>query len=79
MNFLHCYKSRNVRSISWPLAGKLHVTKPGEVLHFDYFYIGKGNGGLWYALLLKDEFSLHSRLVPRKAACADNASAEISR
>ena len=78
-NCLHCFTSHNARTVPRPLASTLHASKPGEVLHFDYLYLGKGTQELWYALLLKDDFSSYSWLSPCKSACTENVSDAIAR
>ena len=56
-----------------PLAHALHGSKPNEVLHFDYLYLGPGSDSLNYVSILKDNFSSYVWLFPTESADADNA------
>jgi Integrase zinc binding domain len=54
-----------------PLGTQLHATKPNEILHFDFLYIGLSRDGKHqYLLLLKDDLSGYLRLVPCRTADA---------
>lgn len=59
-------------------AGALHAKKAKEILHFDFLYMGKSLKEFWYFLLLRDDFSSYSRLVPCNVANAGNAEHAIS-
>jgi transposase InsO family protein len=55
-----------------PLTTQLHPTKPNEILHFDFLYIGLSRDGKYqYLLLLKDDLSGHIWLVPCRTANAE--------
>jgi transposase InsO family protein len=52
-----------------PLGTQLHATKPNEILHFDFLYIGLSRDGKYqYLLLLKDDLSGYLWLVPCRTA-----------
>jgi IS30 family transposase len=58
-----------------PLGTQLHATKPNEILHFDFLYIGLSRDGKHqYLLLLKDDLSGHLWLVPCRM---DDAAATV--
>ena len=54
---LHCIVSRTGSIIPRPLAHSMHASKPNEILHLDYLYMGTGVGEQKYCLILKDDFS----------------------
>jgi hypothetical protein len=48
-----------------PLGTQLHATKPNEILHFGFLYIGLSRYGKYqYMLLFKNDFSGYLWLVP---------------
>jgi hypothetical protein len=54
-----------------PLSTQPHTTKPNEILHLDFFYIGLSRDGKYqYLLLLKDDLSGYLCLVPCQTADA---------
>jgi hypothetical protein len=54
-----------------PLGTQLHATKPNEILHFDFLYIGLSRDRKYQCLLLlKDELSGYLWLVPCRTADA---------
>lgn len=53
-----------------PFGHALHATKPNELLHMDYLYIGPGENDAKYILILKDDASGAVRLIVCKAADA---------
>ena len=54
---LVCLLSGSGSKIPRPLGHQLHAEKVGELLHFDYLYIGESKSGCEYILILKDDFS----------------------
>jgi Integrase core domain len=56
-----------------PFAETLHSDKPGEILHFDFRYMGPSLTGELYALILKDDASMYTWLIAAKRADADTA------
>jgi hypothetical protein len=55
-NCLHCVATIPGDKVPRPLGTQLHATKPSEILHFDFLYIGLSRDGKYqYLLLLKDD------------------------
>jgi Integrase core domain len=50
----------------------LHATKPNEVIHFDYLYMGKPVDDAEYVLIVKEDFSNYVWLKQCKHADADS-------
>lgn len=55
-----------------PFSQTLHSTIPGELIHFDFLFLGTSREGYKYALLIKDDASAYCWLVPTKRADADS-------
>ena len=68
---LHCIASAPGTVVPRPLGHGLHATKPNKLLHFDFCYMGKGDKGNIYTLVLKDDFSSYVWLIPSKEATAE--------
>jgi hypothetical protein len=65
-NCLHCVATITGRKAPCPLGTKIHATKPNEVLHFDFLYIGLSRDGKYqYLLIFKDDLSGYIWLVPK--------------
>jgi hypothetical protein len=70
-NCLHCVATITGDKVPRPLGTQLHATKPNEILHFGFLYIGLSRDGKYqYLLLLKDDLSRHQWLVPCRTAHA---------
>jgi hypothetical protein len=70
-NCLHCVATLPRDKVPRPLGTQLHATKPIEILHFDYLYIGLSRDGKYlYLLLLKDGLGGYLWLVPCHTADA---------
>jgi Integrase zinc binding domain len=70
-NCLHCVATIPGNKMPLPLGTQLHATKPNEILHFDFLYIGLSrNGKYQYFLLLKDDLRGYLWLVPCRTADA---------
>jgi Integrase core domain/Integrase zinc binding domain len=70
-NCLHCVATIPEDKVPRPLGTQLHATKPNEILHFDFLYIGLSRDGTYqYLLLLKDDLSGYLWIVPRRTADA---------
>lgn len=52
-----CLLSDSGQKVPRPLGHQLHADKVGELLHFDYLYIGESKNAKEYILILKDDFS----------------------
>ena len=60
-----------------PLAHTMHASKPNEILHIDFLYMGQGTNDKNYCLILKDDFSSYVWLFPCTSADADAAAEAI--
>jgi transposase InsO family protein len=70
-NCLHCDATIPADKVPRPLGTQLHATKPNEILHFDFMYIGLSRDGKYqYLLLLMDDLSSYLWLVPCRTADA---------
>jgi hypothetical protein len=70
-NCLHCVATSPGDRAPHPLGTQLHATRPNEILHFDFLYIGLSRDGKYqYLLLLKDDLSGYLWLVPCRTADA---------
>jgi Integrase core domain len=68
---LHYVATISGDKVPLPLGTQLHATKPNEILHFDFLYIGLSTD--WkhqYLLLFKDDLSGYLWLVPCRTADA---------
>ena len=54
---LVCLLSSSGEKVRRPLGSQIHAEKVGELLHFDYLYIGESSNNKQYILILKDDFS----------------------
>ena len=54
---LLCIIAKSGNRIPRRLSSGIHATKPGEILHFDYLYLGRSSGVEKYVLVLKDDLS----------------------
>ena len=68
---LHCVASAPGTIVPRPLGSAVHATKPNKLLHFDFCYMGKGDKGNIYTLILKDDFSSYVWLIPSKEASSE--------
>lgn len=76
---LFCNLSKTGAKIPRPLAATLHASRPNEVLHFDYLYMGGSDSGEIYVLVLKDDFSGYAWLEPTKSANAEHTASTLAR
>jgi hypothetical protein len=68
-NCLHCVATIPGGKVQRPLGTQLHATKPKEILHFDFLYIGFSRDGKYqYLQLLKDDLSGYLWIVPCRTA-----------
>jgi hypothetical protein len=64
-NYLHCIATIAEDKVPRPLGTQLPATKPNEILHFDFLYIGLPRDGKYqYLLLLKEDLSRYQWVVP---------------
>lgn len=67
---LHCLCTRGGIITPRPWGEQIHGTKPNEVLHFDFLFLGLASTGKKYVLVLKDDASKYVWL--RAAVAADS-------
>ena len=60
---LLCLQTKGGKIIPRPLGRTIQATKPNEVLHFDYYYVGEATNGWTYVLVMKDGLSHFVELV----------------
>ena len=70
---LLCVSTTGGLRVPRPYGHALHATKPNEILHFDYLYIGAGDRRQKYVLILKDDLSGYVWLEPSAVADATTA------
>lgn len=78
-NCLLCVLSRSGSKVPRPLATTLHATKPNNVLHFDYLFLGEGPHANKYALVVKDDFSGYCWISPTPTASSEHAAETLAR
>jgi hypothetical protein len=61
---LHCRSTLGGTIEPRPWGEALHASRPNEVLHFDFLFMGPADTGAQYLLLLKDDLSIFVWLVP---------------
>lgn len=65
--------TRTGERIPRPLPTALHGSRPNEVVHCDYLYIGASNESEMYVLLLRDDFSSFVWIWPTTPADSESA------
>ena len=71
---LHCVSSQTGETrVPRTLSERLHASASSDILHTDYLYIGLGNQGMQYILVLKDDFSGLLWLRPTRSCTAMDA------
>ena len=76
---LLCLMSKSGNKVPRPLAMTLHATKPHEVIHFDYLFLGESDKDNKYALVVKDDLSGYIWLEPTASANSEHAADVLSR
>ena len=76
---LHCLTGKTGHKIPRSLSMTLHGTKPNEVIHFHFLYMGHGIDGLKYILVIRDDISSYLWLVPTGKADAEAAADGLAR
>jgi len=76
---LLCIMAKSGNKIPRPLSTTLHGSKPNEVLHFDYLFLGKSIDDSKYVLALKDDISGYCWLAPTSNANGEFAAATLAR
>ena len=70
---IHCIVSRAGPKITRPLPSALHGSRPGEVVHMEFLYLGPSTTGQLYVLILRDDFSSFVWLFSGNTADSDTA------
>lgn len=77
---LHCIITRNGERIPKPLATVLDSQWPNEVIHMDFLYMGPTEKtNLKYVLLLKDDLTSYSWLMPFQNQDSEAAVSALSK
>lgn len=74
---LHCIMTRAGSLIPRPLSHAIHGSRPNEVIHLDFLYLGQGTDQKNYVLILKDDFSSYVWLFPADAATSEVAAESL--
>lgn len=75
---LHCIATRTGGMIRRPLGSALHGSRPNEVIHMDYLYMGPSVTDATYLLVIKDDFSSFTWLWPTSSASSEAAADALS-
>lgn len=76
---LLCIMARDGKRVPRPLALTLHATRPNEVLHFDYLFMGESEADTRYVLVVKDDISGYAWLAPSEKASAEHTAETLTR
>lgn len=68
---IHCMSTESAERVPQPLGSALHGSRPNEVIHFDYCYMGSAENGQKYVLIIKDDLSSYTWLYPCEQADAE--------
>lgn len=77
-NWLHCIVTRDEEIIPRPLGTALHGSRPNEVLHCDYLFMGPSHAGDRYVLIVRDDLSSHCSFWPTTSPTADSATEALA-
>ncbi|CAM9468806.1 unnamed protein product [Sphacelaria rigidula] len=80
---LHCVNTRAGEIVPRSYGDTVHGTAPGEVVHFDFLYVGSSGpegahdlpdeGGFWYVLVIMDDMPNFVWLEPTEACTAETS------
>ena len=76
---LLCVLAKSGNKIPRPLSTTLHATKPNEVIHFDYLFLGDSENDKKYVFVIKDDLSGYCWLEPNVSADAEHAAEVLAR
>lgn len=76
---LLCILAKSGNKMSRPLSTTLHATKPNEVIHFDYLFLGDGDEDHKYVLVDKDDLSGYCWLEPSTSEDSEHTSDVLAR
>ena len=69
---LLCVLAKGGNKIPRPLSTTVHATKPNEVIHFDYLFLGESENDHKYVLVVKDDLTGYCWLEPTTTADAEH-------
>lgn len=76
---LLCVLSKGGNKVPRPLSTTVHATKPNEVIHFDYLFLGESEDDRKYVLVVKDDLSGYCWLEASTAADAKHTADVLAR
>lgn len=76
---LLCVLAKSGDKIPRPLSTTLHATKPNEIIHFDYLYLGECEKDDKYVLVVKDDLSGYCWLEPTTSADSEHTAEVLAR
>ena len=74
---IHCLATDSGERLPRPFGHSIHASKPNEVLHFDFCFMGRSDSGAVYVLVLKDDLSSFVRLYACEAADAETVAESL--
>jgi len=74
---LHCLSTCGGDRVPRAMGHALHAEKPNELIHFDFLYMGPGDGDFSYILIIKDDASSFVWLEAVEAADAKTAASTL--
>ena len=76
---LLCVLAKSGNKVPRPLSTTLHGTKPNEVIHFDYLFLGDSEHDHKYVLVVKDDLSGYCWLEPTTSADSEHTAEVLAR
>lgn len=76
---LLCMLAKSGNKVPRPLSTTVHGTKPNQVIHFDYLFLGQSDTDNKYALVVKDDLSGYVWLDPSPNADSEHAASVLAR
>ena len=74
---VHYVLSRTVNRVPRPLATILHASRPNEVVHFDFLYMGPSTNEMKFLLVIRGDLSTYMWLCPCTNADAKSAAVSL--
>lgn len=78
-NFLSCVLSQSGSKILITISSTFHVSRPNKALYSNQLYLGNGESGNRYRLVVNDEFSRYASLSATTSSSATHAAAVFAR
>lgn len=76
---LLCVLSKSGNRVPRPLSSRAHASKPNEIIHFDYLFLGDSEGDEKYVLVVKDDLSSYCWLEPSSTCDSAHVSEVLAR